>query len=371
MAKKTRFQYTLDAGKIRFVPHEDLVVILRGADELVANGGRGLLVKLLRGSKDRRILEHGLDKNPAYGYLSNLPEQTVSQIIDYLILDDYLCVQYSGRMPLLYFTKKGWAIEKETYADEFFDGLSKDITVGKADLRASLPDVDKDILFCVLDRIEKYGDSTYIPVLRSWASTATKKIQGRIDTVIKSLEKHSKLMVLFPGIGYTCDRPLLYYTGRMAEKLGYKVIRISYRDLPKDAKSNSEKISQCETLAVTQAVQELRQIQFSAFSDIVFVCKSIGANAAPQAAYRLKIEPRYVFLTPLETAFDTTLPSCIAFHGTSDPRARTDSIRCLCKDAGIPLTEYPDANHSLETGDFEKDLDTVRDVVNRIHEYLH
>ena len=31
-----------------------------------------------------------------------------------------------------------------------------------------------------------------------------------------------KLVVCFPGIGYHCDKPLLYYGRRVAESIGYK-----------------------------------------------------------------------------------------------------------------------------------------------------
>lgn len=30
-----------------------------------------------------------------------------------------------------------------------------------------------------------------------------------------------KLAVFFPGIGYHCDKPLLYYSRKMAEQNGY------------------------------------------------------------------------------------------------------------------------------------------------------
>ena len=43
-----------------------------------------------------------------------------------------------------------------------------------------------------------------------------------------------KICVLFPGIGYTNDRPLLYYSGKLASSLGYTVIRSDYTGFPKD-----------------------------------------------------------------------------------------------------------------------------------------
>ena len=32
-----------------------------------------------------------------------------------------------------------------------------------------------------------------------------------------------KLAVIFPGIGYTADKPLLYYSRRIAANLGYEI----------------------------------------------------------------------------------------------------------------------------------------------------
>ena len=47
---------------------------------------------------------------------------------------------------------------------------------------------------------------------------------------VLSLNKDlSKLAIYFPGIGYHCDKPLLYYSRSLARELGYKEYRnISY-----------------------------------------------------------------------------------------------------------------------------------------------
>lgn len=42
-----------------------------------------------------------------------------------------------------------------------------------------------------------------------------------------------KLAVLFPGIGYTCDKPLLYYGAKLAKSYGYEVKRVEYGNFPK------------------------------------------------------------------------------------------------------------------------------------------
>ena len=41
-----------------------------------------------------------------------------------------------------------------------------------------------------------------------------------------------KLAVLFPGIGYHGDKPLLYYSRKAAGENGYQTITVSYGKFP-------------------------------------------------------------------------------------------------------------------------------------------
>ena len=69
--KKARVRYDLDSGDIRNLTDEEIKAILRAADELIATGGRSMLAKILKGSKDKKLLEHELDQSPAYGECPN------------------------------------------------------------------------------------------------------------------------------------------------------------------------------------------------------------------------------------------------------------------------------------------------------------
>ena len=44
--------------------------------------------------------------------------------------------------------------------------------------------------------------------------------------------KEKKLAVIFPGIGYHKDKPLLYYASKLVSEKGYDVINIEYHDMP-------------------------------------------------------------------------------------------------------------------------------------------
>ena len=53
-----------------------------------------------------------------------------------------------------------------------------------------------------------------------------------------------KLAVLFPGVGYHVDRPLLYHSAKLARERGYEVCAVSYPPLPTDLRGKPERIQQ-------------------------------------------------------------------------------------------------------------------------------
>ena len=38
------------------------------------------------------------------------------------------------------------------------------------------------------------------------------------------MKAKKKLACFFPGIGYTCDKPLLYYSRSLLQKMGWEVV---------------------------------------------------------------------------------------------------------------------------------------------------
>ena len=70
--KVRRVPVTLSSREVKELPEEEIRMILRGADDIIGSGGRGLLAKILKGSRQKAVLEHELDKSPAYGAFSEL-----------------------------------------------------------------------------------------------------------------------------------------------------------------------------------------------------------------------------------------------------------------------------------------------------------
>lgn len=184
MSKKVRrVPVILDAGEIKDLPQEDIQMILRGADELISTGGRSMLAKILKGSKDKKIFEYKLNECPVYGYYQDMKLGDISKCIDWMIKEDYLRIEYDYRLPLLVFSEKGWQIEKETFAQELYQRMCLDVEEKKARVIFEMKEVNRQVVMCVLDKIEKDGTKEFLPYLEAWKMLEVKKIAARIIEV--------------------------------------------------------------------------------------------------------------------------------------------------------------------------------------------
>lgn len=179
-----------------------------------------------------------------------------------------------------------------------------------------------------------------------------------------------KIACLFPGIGYTCDKPLLYYSWKLLKGLGWEVLPVAYSGFPDRVKGDREKMRQCARMALEQAEDKLQDIDWGGYGEILFVGKSLGTVACAAYAKRHGLRCRQVLFTPVEDTFRFAGRGCIAFHGTADPWADTKEIEQSCRHLEIPLYETEGANHSLETGDVEQDIRELRKVMKTVREFI-
>lgn len=187
--KVRRVPVILDAGEIKDLPQEDIRMILRGADELISTGGRSMLAKILKGSKDKRIFEYKLNECPAYGYYQDMKLDDISKCIDWMIKKDYLRIEYDYRLPLLVFSEKGWQLEKETFAQELYQRMCLDVEEKKARVIFEMKEVNRQVVMCVLDKIEKEGTEEFLPYLEAWKMLEVKKVAARISEVENKISK--------------------------------------------------------------------------------------------------------------------------------------------------------------------------------------
>ncbi len=186
--KVHRVPYHLDSRDVKNLPQDELSAILRGADDLIMRAGRSLLFKVLKGSRQKRVLELGLDESPVYGYYKDLHIDDVMARIDWVILNGYLDIAYDYRLPMLVYTDKGWKIERDTYAEELLSGFDDMLETPRKEHDMSyLKDKDRGMILLLLDKVEATGDEKFIPLLESWEQVDYKKVRKQIREVIANL----------------------------------------------------------------------------------------------------------------------------------------------------------------------------------------
>jgi hypothetical protein len=92
---------------------------------------------------------------------------------------------------VLVYTPQGWAIEKETSAEELLDGFDVKLAVGGPPDTEYLKDRNREMIFLLLDKVRATRDAKYIPLLEAWEKIDYKKVRHRIRQVIDALRPPS------------------------------------------------------------------------------------------------------------------------------------------------------------------------------------
>lgn len=186
-SRKQRVKYHLDSGGITHLDFHEIKAILRAADELIATGGRTILSKILKGSRDKKVLVHGLDQCPVYGFYRHLTLEEISHRIDFMIQNDYLEIVYSSRLPVIVFTKKGWEMEKETYAEELLQKLTALLKGNDFSFVAELKDRNRGMILLLIRKIRDTKNPDFIPLLKAWQEIDYNKVRAALQEAINDL----------------------------------------------------------------------------------------------------------------------------------------------------------------------------------------
>lgn len=185
-----------------------------------------------------------------------------------------------------------------------------------------------------------------------------------------------KLAVIFPGVGYTCTKPLLYYTASMAAERGYEIIRLDYgQDIHTFHGRTPAELEPIIKLAIKRTLPQLENVPFSEYDDIIFISKSIGTTIACQleTALQLKGKVHQFLMTPIPSTLRYLSDiNGLFFAGTADPYMPDSKIHAAArnfpdKTGGI----FEGCNHSLEQkGDTLGALKNVRLIVECLDKML-
>lgn len=183
----------------------------------------------------------------------------------------------------------------------------------------------------------------------------------------------ARLAIVFPGIGYTPDKPLLYFSTRLAAQLGYQIRKVSYSGFPDGMLQDPERMRQAFLTAIEQSMEQLSDLDYASYDDILLIGKSIGTAVAAAVLQRLSDCPRarMVLYTPLAETFSFPVQDAIVFTGSADSWVKgAETIPGLCAARNVPCFVIERGNHSLETGDVFRDLEHLAFIMHQTDSFL-
>lgn len=180
-----------------------------------------------------------------------------------------------------------------------------------------------------------------------------------------------KIAIIFPGIGYHCDKPLLYYSRAIVRECGCEeCVNLAYSYDGGNIRGNAQKMQAAFEALYAQAEKSLERIEFESYDDILFVSKSVGTIIASAYAKKHGITCRNILYTPLSQTFLFEPKNGVAFIGTGDPWSDVREVISLSEKCGVPIHIYEKANHSLETDNCMNNLTILKDVMKKTVDFL-
>ncbi len=178
-----------------------------------------------------------------------------------------------------------------------------------------------------------------------------------------------KIAVVFPGVGYTKDRPLLYYSGKLAVKRGYELKHIDFTGLKwsKEKLKDQDFLSKTMKTCLGMTEKALEELSDLSGDEVVFISKSIGTVVATAYAQKKNLKVKQICFSPLELISDYVEEgNAELFCGDADPYADFVSVEKIAADKKLNMHRIVGGNHSLETGDVDKDIDNLKVMMQSI-----
>lgn len=80
------------------------------------------------------------------------------------------------------------SVEAETFAEEIYHKFCQDLQEKQTRMILEMKDVNRQVVFAVLEKIRTSGNVEFTSMLEQWKATEVRKIRERIASVQKALE---------------------------------------------------------------------------------------------------------------------------------------------------------------------------------------
>ena len=198
------------------------------------------------------------------------------------------------------------------------------------------------------------------------------------NTFIQQVEPGEGLALIYPGLRYSCDKPLLHYTTEILLDLGFDVLQLwaDYDNPEFQGASQAE-----QTVQLIEDGKALLQagIQSNSYSNLILAGKSLGTlTMAFILSEKLKIPKlKTIWFTPLfylppvsKTVLELNDPAFVA-GSKADHTFDSVTVKQLPEKANIEFHVIENANHSLEVpGDPLRSTQILSSLMEELVEFL-
>ena len=198
------------------------------------------------------------------------------------------------------------------------------------------------------------------------------------NTLLWQEKEARQVAVIFPGVGYTCHMPLLYYPSQALLALGMDVLWVEYNYIRQPAYRMLSGAEQNQWLIadVAAACKNVRAQR--AYQEIVLIGKSMGTRAMAQliATDARLAQCRDVWLTPVlrdDTVREQirSRRQALVVIGTADPYYDSAYLAELQAETPSRVLVVQDADHSMEIkGDVRSSLMVLEKVTLAIEVFF-
>nr|WP_154983841.1 alpha/beta hydrolase [Paenibacillus xylanexedens] len=175
-------------------------------------------------------------------------------------------------------------------------------------------------------------------------------------------EGNKKLVVLFPGQNYPCNKPTLHFAGTSAIQSGFDLLIMEYGYQAARVELDRDEVRR----VVEDSYESVKQVVHK-YNQVVFISKSLGTIIAGEVHEKLDVPIKHIFLTPnKETIPYVNKFNGIVVYGTKDQVFNEELASEINKENEI--ITIINANHSLETNDVEESVGILKELVKI---YMH
>ena len=182
-------------------------------------------------------------------------------------------------------------------------------------------------------------------------------------------DKNNSLVVLFPGVNYSCEKPLLHYARKAAVIEEYDVLCTRY-----GYKLSKDDIGKEIIKTVSDEVfQVIKNCSNKKYNKVYFISKSIGGEIAGNIANKIGYDNvKSLYLTPTPNTVQHMIKTnSYAVVGTKDKIFTEKNIQFIKPYKNIKLTLIDNAQHSLEVdNNIEESIKSLGKVASIFKEFL-